>query len=123
MRALLIHAKKFWFKARSRAIKEAEEVEKEAPAEAEASNALVAFITVEDKDKDALNEIVEKAVEDIASVAEKVGAERIVVYPYSHLSKLLAPPRIAIEALRELASRLAARTGKEVILAPFGWYK
>jgi len=123
MRALLIHAKKFWFKARSKAISEAEELGKDVPEEADAENALVAFITVEDKDKDALNEVAEKAAEDIVDVARRVGAERIVVYPYAHLSKFLAPPRIAVEALKLLASKIASKSGKEIVRAPFGWYK
>ncbi len=122
MRALLIHAKKFWFKAKTKAIKEAEEL-KEAPESAEAENALVAFITVEEKDRENLEEVTEKAVEDISAVAQKVKAERIVVYPYAHLSKQLAPPKVAVEALRRIAAKLAEKTGLPVIRAPFGWYK
>jgi len=123
MRALLIHAKKFWFRARSKAIAEAEELEKDAPREAEAENALVAFVTVEDKDKESLEEVVQQAADDIYDVAKRVGADRIVVYPYAHLSKFLAPPRIAVEALRMLAEKIASKTGITVIRAPFGWYK
>jgi threonyl-tRNA synthetase len=123
VRALLLHARKFWFRAKSKAIREAEELEKEAPGEGEAENALVAFITVEDRDKDSLEEVVEKAVEDIKDVSSRVGAETIVVYPYAHLSRYLAPPRVAVEALRRIASCLSKATGKHVIRAPFGWYK
>ncbi len=123
MRALLIHAKKFWFKARSKAVKEAEELGSEVPSEAEVDNALIAFVTVEDRDKNNLDDIVEQAASDIVDVAKRVNAEKIVVYPYAHLSRFLAPPRAAIEALRRLANRLAEVSGKEVVRAPFGWYK
>lgn len=123
MRALLLHARKFWFKAKSKAIKEAEELGGDIPGEGEAENALVAFVTVEDKDKENLEEVVNKAVEDISDVASKVGASKIVVYPYAHLSKLLAPPRIAVQALKLLAAKLSEKSGLPVLRAPFGWYK
>lgn len=124
MRVILIHAKEFYYKARSKAIAEAEPPES-APQEASAENALVAFTTVEDIDTQGINEAVEKAAADIVNVAEKVKASTIVLYPYAHLSQKLAPPKAAIEAMRLLEDMVRSRaSGKfRVIRAPFGWYK
>ncbi len=90
--------------------------------EASAENALVAFVTVEDVDAQNIDDVVGQAVEDILDVARKVKADIIVVYPYAHLSSKLAPPDVALEALRRLEERLRAR-GARVLRAPFGWYK
>ncbi len=122
MRALLIHAKKFWYKAKTKAIKDAETPE-EAPPSGEAENALIAFITVEEGDQEAAEKLVNNAAVDIASVAEKVGASEIVVYPYAHLSSKLAAPRMAVKILRMLAEKLREVSDKPVKRAPFGWYK
>ena len=123
MRAILLHAKRFWYKARQKAIREAEDLTK-TPQEAEAENALVAFITVESSDVNNIEQIVEEAARDIAEVADKVKAERIVVYPYAHLSRDLAPPAAAVQALQALEEKLrTAAAGKQVLRAPFGWYK
>lgn len=79
---------------------------------------LVAFTAVEKGDSDA---VVEKAAQEITDVARKVGASRILVYPYAHLSSDLSDPETAVRMLRLLAERLS--DGFEVHRAPFGWYK
>ncbi len=63
-----------------------------------------------------------QAVDDMVDVAGKVNASAIVVYPYAHLSRRLAPPDVALEALRRIEESLKKR-GLRVIRAPFGWYK
>ena len=124
MRALLIHAKKFWFRVRQKAISEAEEIGTDTLEYAEATNALVSFITVESRDAENIESVIESAAQDILDIFAKVNAEKVVVYPYAHLSKELAPPHIAIEALRKLAAKLRESIGESrVIRAPFGWYK
>ncbi len=121
MRTLLIHAKHFWYKARQKAIAEAEPPE-QAPHEASAENALVVFTTVEAGDSENPEQIVEEAASDVIDVAKKVGAETIVVYPYAHLSNKLAPPGEAVKILRMLAEKIGEQWTR-VIRAPFGWYK
>ena len=85
-------------------------------------NVLVAFVTVEDVDRSNVDDVVEQAAEDIADVAAKVKASGVVVYPYAHLSSRLAPPDVALEALKRLEEKLRSK-GLSVIRAPFGWYK
>ncbi|MBO8181870.1 MAG: threonine--tRNA ligase [Archaeoglobus sp.] len=79
---------------------------------------LVVFTSVEKGDDD---RAVEKAVTDIKEVAGKVGAERILVYPYAHLSSNLADAETGVRILREIEAKL--KDSLEVHRAPFGWYK
>jgi threonyl-tRNA synthetase len=83
---------------------------------------LVAFIAVERGDEQNPSYVVEKAAEEALSISEQVNAERIVLYPYAHLSSELASPETSVEILRELEEDLLARD-VEVTRAPFGWYK
>jgi threonyl-tRNA synthetase len=84
--------------------------------------ALVMFIAVEQGDEQNPGYVVEKAADEALSISEQVNAERIVLYPYAHLSSELASPETSVEILRELEESLLAR-GVEVTRAPFGWYK
>ncbi len=121
MRLLLIHAKKFNYRVLEKAVAEAEEPGDRR--EGSYTNALVAFVTVEEGDERAAGLVAEKAAAEIASVAEKVKPTTIVVYPYAHLSPRLAPPHAALRVLEELESRLASTLRIPVYRAPFGWYK
>lgn len=78
---------------------------------------LVAFTSVEKGDNE---EVVRKAAEAIKEVAEKVNAERIMIYPYAHLSSNLADADTAVKLLKELEAELS---DYEVHRSPFGWYK
>ena len=51
-----------------------------------------------------------------------VGAQRILLYPYAHLSKSLSRPEAGINMLQTMGSMLREE-GMEVHCAPFGWYK
>ncbi len=121
MRVLLIHARRFGFRALEKAIEEAEPLTAE-NASGEFSNALVVFTTVERGDSSRLRELVEGAAEDIAKVLTNVGADLVVLYPYAHLSRNLADPEESMRVLLELDSELRSR-GVKVNRTPFGWYK
>ncbi len=118
----MIHARRFRYRANRPALKEGYEELDGVKGEGEAENALVAFVTVEDIDTQNIDDVVEQAVDDILGVASRVGAETIVVYPYAHLASKLAPPDVALEALRRLEAKLREK-GARVLRAPFGWYK
>jgi len=115
MRVLFIHADYIEFEAKSKAMKAAEEIERKRERYEEC---LVAFISVEEGDSSLLH----KVVDEIEDVAKKVNAERIVLYPYAHLSSKLAGPSEAMDVLRNLEEEMEKR-GYEVHRAPFGWYK
>jgi threonyl-tRNA synthetase len=85
-------------------------------------NVLVAFCTVEKEDEANPDEVVAKATESIAEVANSVRTNRLLIYPYAHLSSSLASRDTAIPTLKELASHLLER-GYEAHRSPFGYYK
>ena len=83
---------------------------------------LVVFVAVEREDETNARYAVEKALEETISVFNKVGAERIVLYPYAHLSSKLASPERSMEILKAMERDLLSN-GVDVKRAPFGWYK
>ena len=121
LKLLLIHADLFEYEVRSKALDAAEELN-DLNRKGKAENALVAFITVESPDENALENVVSEAATSIADVARKVGATKIVVYPYAHLSPDLSTPTTGIRALKMVEDSLK-EMGFEVLRSPFGWYK
>lgn len=120
MKALYIHADSMEFEAKDKT-KVAEDI----PENLRSGNmkeVLVAFISVESKDEDSAADVATEAAEDILSTKEKVGAERVMLYPYAHLSKDLAEPKAGIKIL-DMIEKAVSEAGTEVIRAPFGWYK
>ncbi len=113
---LLLHSDWIEYEPLEKAIKAAEEVERE---KRRIEDALVVFCTVEERDG---KETVERAVQEIEDVATQVGARKVVIYPFVHLSSTPASPGKALELLRALEEKLDER-GYEVHRAPFGWYK
>ncbi len=83
--------------------------------------ALCAFIAVEKFDEDDPDAVVAESARQIADVASQVKADRIMIYPYAHLSAQLSTPATAVKILKGLAESLSA--DYEVMRAPFGWYK
>jgi threonyl-tRNA synthetase len=83
---------------------------------------LIDFISVEKQDEEDLDGIAQRASADVLEVAKKVGAERIVLYPYAHLSSSLSSPDAGKKMLRTMEA-LLLKEGVEVHRAPFGWYK
>jgi len=84
---------------------------------------LVAFVSVEKGDEADPEDIAGQAANEIRTTADKVGAARLMVYPYAHLSSDLAKPRIAANVLDRITDLLRAEAGVEVHRAPFGYYK
>jgi threonyl-tRNA synthetase len=121
MRLLLLHCEYFEYAVREQAVKNPEGLE-DASKTGRFENVLVAFCTIEKEDEANPDEVVAKATESIAEVANSVRTNRLLVYPYAHLSSSLASPSSAISTLRELASHLLER-GYEVHRSPFGYYK
>ena len=83
--------------------------------------ALTVFIAVESVDETGRGEVVSRAVDDIRKVAGQVNTDRIMLYPYAHLSSDLSSPSFAVSVLKELEEILSP--DYEVSRAPFGWYK
>lgn len=83
--------------------------------------ALTAFTAVEKVDEANPEEAVEKAVSEIEKVAVQVKTNRIMLYPYAHLSSDLSSPKVAVQVLKGIEAALSDKY--EVKRAPFGWYK
>ncbi len=116
MKLLLIHADYMEYEVK-KATKIAEEVNEDQKS-GKVEEALVVFTAVEKGDSE---EVVNKAVGEITSIAKKLGVSRIVVYPYAHLSSNLSDPNTAVKVLKDMESKLSKEF--EVYRAPFGWYK
>ena len=119
MRLLLIHADLIAYETLSKT----KMAEPEIVAKDEMQDALVVFCAVESVDETDLDDIAAQACAEIASVATKVGATRVMIYPYAHLSSDLASPSSAVNILKEIVRVLADSTSLEVRRAPFGYYK
>jgi threonyl-tRNA synthetase len=78
------------------------------------------LLTCVERDDD--SELARRAIRELAEQARKLGAQRIVIYPYAHLSSNLAPPGKALSILRAMRDE-AGFLGLETYSAPFGWNK
>jgi len=118
MRLLLIHSDYIEYEAKKKT-KMAEEC---SVLSDRVEEALTVFCAVESVDEEDLAGVIDRAVQEIMGTAGQVHVDKIVIYPYAHLSSDLASPDIAITALKALKERLDAE-GFAVKRAPFGWYK
>ncbi|HEY9485381.1 MAG TPA: threonine--tRNA ligase, partial [Nitrososphaeraceae archaeon] len=80
---------------------------------------IVVFVSVERGDNKI---IIEKAIEEIKNYTENLKVNRILIYPYSHLSSHLASPKFAFDIIKELETKLR-KIINDVNRAPFGWTK
>lgn len=120
MRILCIHADSFSYAVKERT-KFAEEIPDDLK-KASANELLVVFVSMEKQDEDVLESVAQKAANEIASLADKVKTQTVMLYPYAHLSSELAHPSKAVGGLVILAEALEEK-GLVVHRSPFGWYK
>jgi len=119
MKILTIHSDFIEFEPVSKAIANAEEVEK---FKKKIDNCLVVFSSVEKADEKDWQGTAKKAVEEIEDIANQVKEKRIVVYPFVHLSNTPSSPDIALKTVKEI-ERILKEKNYETYRAPFGWYK
>lgn len=124
MRLMLIHADHFSFEVTDRT-SVAGFVGELTPGDrrARVDEVLVAFTAVEKADESDGPGVAARAAAEISTTADKVGAARIMVYPYAHLAADLARPQLAAEVIEQIADSLTEGRGQEVYRAPFGYYK
>ncbi|MEM0448623.1 MAG: threonine--tRNA ligase [Methanomassiliicoccales archaeon] len=120
MKALYIHADYMEFEVR-KPTSVAEQID-DTRRKGRLEEVLVVFMTVEKKDEGKIPQVSEEAVIDILEVLSKTGAERVMLYPYAHLSPDISTPLTGLEMMKAVEARLADQ-GIEVMRAPFGWYK
>ena len=114
MRILQLHCDYIEFTPIKKEIKSAEEI---IPESKRLDEVVVAFVAVEDGDN---TEVAKKAIGEISESMKKVGCNKLLLYPYAHLSSKLASPNAALSVLKEMELK---SNGLEVHRAPFGWTK
>jgi threonyl-tRNA synthetase len=117
MRLLLLHSDFIEYEPIDKEIKSAEDLASKSKVRLE--DLVVAFIAVEDGDDET---VASSAVKEIGKYLETVKCDRLLVYPYAHLSSDLAAPDAAAGIIKSVEG-LAKQSIKEVHRAPFGWTK
>jgi len=119
MRVLQLHCSDFGYNVR----KETPVAERPAnPKEEELKDVLVCFICFEKSDENRVDDLIDEFTENVKVDVERIGCERVLLYPYAHLSKKLGSPKKAKNFLIDLEERLEDED-VEVHRSPFGWYK
>ncbi|MEM3880220.1 MAG: threonine--tRNA ligase [Candidatus Bathyarchaeia archaeon] len=116
MRILQLHSNFIVFKPIEKEIAMAEEDSKE---ERRVEEVVVLFTAVEEGDDAAL---AQKAIDDAAAFLAKLKVNRILIYPFAHLSSNLAKPSEALKIIKAMEA-YAKKKGIETYRAPFGWNK
>ncbi len=113
MKSLLLHSKSIEVYCRQEALEY-----KDSPQDLNLENVLTVFIAVERGDDDKQIELV---IEDILNQAKNLKVNKVLIYPYVHLTQDPEAPIRAISLINDLYNKL--KTKIETYKAPFGWYK
>ncbi|HLF06982.1 MAG TPA: threonine--tRNA ligase, partial [Thermoplasmata archaeon] len=120
MKLLLIHTDFIEYETKKPAAKFAEELPGNHKKD-RMEEALAVFVAVEKVDEAQPALAVEQAVAEIKNVAGQIKTNRVMIYPYAHLSRDLSSPPAGKQVLADLETAL--KDGFEVKRSPFGWYK
>ena len=116
MRILQLHSNFIVFKPIEKEINIAEEAAKE---ESLVEDVVVLFTAIEEGDNSAM---AQKAIDDVRAFLGKLKANRILIYPFAHLSSNLSQPSQALAIIKDMEA-YAKTKGIETFRAPFGWNK
>ncbi len=116
MRILQTHVDYIEYEPVQKEIDSAENVEMK---KYKVNDALVLFTSVEKGDN---HSTAIKAIDEIKEFLGKIKCNKVLIYPFAHLSRELAKPRDALEIFKTMESR-AKELGVETSRAPFGWNK
>jgi threonyl-tRNA synthetase len=116
MRILQLHSNFIVYKPVEKEISIAEEAEKK---ENRVEEVVVLFTAVEEGDNAAL---AQKAIDDTRAFLGKQKVNRILIYPFAHLSSNLSKPSEALKLIKDMEA-YAKSKGIETYRAPFGWNK
>jgi threonyl-tRNA synthetase len=116
MRILQLHSNYLVYKPVKKEISMAEEAAKE---ENRVEEVVVLFTAIEEGDKTAT---VKQAIDDAHEFLQNLKVNRILLYPFAHLSSHLSKPSEALKLIKEMEA-YAKQKGIETYRAPFGWTK
>ena len=116
MRILQLHSNFIVFKPVKKEIALAEEAKKE---ENRFEEVVVLFTAIEKGDKEAT---AKKAIDDVQAFLKNLKVNRILIYPFAHLSSNLSKPSEALKLVKDMEA-YAKQKGIDTYRAPFGWTK
>ncbi|HSV48804.1 MAG TPA: threonine--tRNA ligase [Candidatus Acidoferrales bacterium] len=116
MRILQLHSNFIVFKPVEKEINIAEEATKE---ETRVEEVVVLFTAIEEGDNSA---VAQQAINDARAFLGKLKVNRILIYPFAHLSSNLSQPSQALAVIKDMEA-YAKQKGIETLRAPFGWNK
>jgi len=115
MRILQLHSNFIEYEPIEKEIASAEETEKK---KVRLEDIVVIFVAVESDDDES---IAKTAIDEIKKSLSNLKCNKLLIYPYAHLSSNLASPSAALSVMKSMES--LAKDGIEVHRAPFGWTK
>ena len=116
MRILQLHSNFIEYEPIKREVRTAEQCEKKAQ---RLEELVVLFTSIEEGDNEA---VARKAADEVKASLQKLKVNRILIYPYAHLSNNLAKPLDALKTIKQMESH-AKGLGIETHRTPFGWCK
>jgi len=116
LRILQLHSNYIKYKPIQKEIDIAEEVKKE---EKRIEEVVVLFTAVEEGDNETA---AKQAMKEVKDFLKKLKVNRILIYPYAHLSSNLANPQAALKVIKAM-EKYAKEKDIETFRAPFGWNK
>jgi len=116
LRILQLHSNYIEYKPIQKEVAIAEEAEKKA---SRVEEVVVLLTAVEEGDNEAA---AKQAVKEVRDFLEKLKVNKILIYPYAHLSSNLAKPVVALKIIK-IIEKTAKAEGIETFRAPFGWNK
>jgi threonyl-tRNA synthetase len=116
MKILQFHVDFIEYKPIEKEVANAEDIE---PKPVRERDLLVLFTAVERGDNDS---IAKTAISDAKKFADNLKVNRIMIYPFAHLSQNLSRPSDAFMILKNMEQE-ARSLGLETFRAPFGWNK
>ena len=114
VRILQLHCDNIEYTPTKKEIKTAEDI---VPETKRLEEVVVAFVAIENGDD---SSVAQNAASQIRNSMQKIGSNRLLLYPYAHLSSNLAAPSTALSLLKEMESSFS---DIEVSHSPFGWTK
>ena len=118
MRVLSIHATRMWYHA----TKKTKMAEPAVVREDQMEECVVLFCCIEKLDEKDPGHVIRSSADNVLKRLAMLRVNRVLIYPYAHLTSTLGAPEVALVILKGLESVLR-EASVEVKRAPFGWYK
>ncbi len=118
MRIVALHSNFIEFEPKKRAVEAAEDIRM---ASKRIEGCLVVLTAIEKQDEQGIGSVVSQAAESIRKIALQLKVDKVVIYPWVHLTHDPSSPGSAKLALSMLEDELSGSLTTSH--APFGWYK